>query len=102
MRGKGLLSVPKEDIPCVWDYMVNIRADEGTSQSSKRSSGPIERSYTADQLRRMVDELKVLQNLYPDQLGDILERYLRKLYGRQESIDTTLETVWVHTAAKIV
>jgi len=85
MRGKEL-SVPKEDIPCVWDYMVNIRADEGTSKSSKRLSGPIERSYTADQLRQMIVELKVLQNLYPRQLGEILERYLRTLYESQEPI----------------
>jgi len=92
MRGEELAS-PEEDVPCVWDYTVNTRADEGTRISSKRSGGPKERPYSANQLKRMIDELKALKELYPSQLGQILDGYLRTLYRSQESTSATLETV---------
>jgi len=92
MRGDELAN-PEEDVPCVWDYIVNARADEGTRKSSKRSGGPMERPYSADQLKRMIDELKALKELYPGQLGQILDGYMRTLYRSQELIPDTLETV---------
>jgi len=92
MRGDELAS-PEEDVPCVWDYIVNSRADEATRKGSKRSGGPMERPYSTDQLNRMIDELKALKNLYPAQLGQILEGYMRTLYRSQESMSTTFETV---------
>jgi len=92
MRGNDLAG-PEEDVPCVWDYTVNTRADEGTRKSSKRSDGPSERPYSDDQLKRMIDELKALKDLYPDQLGEITQGYLRTLYRSQKVIRSTLETI---------
>jgi len=85
MRG-GDLAGPEEDIVCVWDYIVNQRTDEATRRSSKRSDGPTERPYTTDQLNRIIDELKMLKDLYPGQLGPIVDEYLRTVYRNQESI----------------
>ena len=92
MRGDDLAG-PEEDIVCVWDYIVNTRADEGTRKASKRSGVPMVRPYSALQLARMVYELKSLKDSYPGQLGPIIEGYLRTLYRSQEPIPNTLDTL---------
>jgi len=87
MRGDGLAS-PEEDIVCLWDYIVNTRADENTRRSSKRQGDPSLRPYTEEQLNTMLNELKTLKNLYPGEFTSVIEEYLSTIYRSQESMKT--------------
>lgn len=74
--GSSQLAHPIEDISCVWDMVLNERIYKGTRMPSKRQGGPTIFPYKKIQKQKVYDELNALRELYPGQLGPILDRYL--------------------------
>jgi hypothetical protein len=68
----------KEDIPCVWDYVVNNRGDTSVNGKTPQSlrKGPKVFPYTDEQIDTMVHYLGSLGKIYPEQLGPMMDQYV--------------------------
>jgi len=76
ISGKELAQVPG-DIPCVWDYIVNNRGDTSVNGKLPQSlrKGPKKYPFTDEQIDTVVHYLESLGQLYPEELGEIMEEY---------------------------
>ena len=83
--GQPLAQQP-EDVPCVWDYIVNSRGDmstTGKTPQSKRSGGPKYFPYTDEQMDTMIHYLSSLSKLYPVELGAMMDGYVVDVIARK-------------------
>ena len=67
-----------EDIPCVWDYVVNSRGDTsmmGKTPQSLRKGAKVF-PYTDEQIDTLVHYLGSLGQIYPEELGPMMDRYV--------------------------
>ena len=72
--GFPLIQEP-EDIPCIWDYVVNSRGDE---IQSHRSGGPKFYPYTDEQIDRIVAELSAIGKNYTE-MANTMNAYIAEL-----------------------
>lgn len=67
-----------EDIPCVWDFIVNSRGDTSVNGKTPQSlrNGPKVFPYTDEQIDTLVHYLSSLQKIYPEELGPMMDGYV--------------------------
>ena len=85
--GKKLAQSP-DDIPCVWDFIVNSRGDTSTNGKTPQSHrvGPKVYPFTDEQIDTIVHYLESLAKLYPDELGSLMEGYINDAFTLKEKL----------------
>ena len=76
--GIPLIQEP-EDIPCMWDYVVNSRGGE---MQSHRTGGPKLYPYTDEQIDMIVSELSAIGKNYPE-MANIMNDYITEVLELQ-------------------
>ena len=76
--GIPLIQEP-EDIPCMWDYVVNSRGGE---MQSHRAGGPNLYPYTDEQIDMIVSELSAIGKNYPE-MANIMNDYITEVLELQ-------------------
>jgi hypothetical protein len=82
------LAQSQDDIPCVWDFIVNSRGDTSTNGKTPQShrSGPKVYPFTDEQIETIVHYLESLAKLYPDELGSLMEGYINDAFTLKEKL----------------
>ena len=75
----------KDQIACIWDFIVMKREDQGTDKGSMRQGGPKVWPYTSGQFQYMKDQLEQLKLEFPGPLGMLMESYIFKIHEAQTS-----------------
>jgi len=81
------LAQSQDDIPCVWDYIINSRGDTSTNGKTPQShrSGPKVYPFTDEQIDTIIHYLESLAQLYPVELGSVMEGYVNDALALKET-----------------
>lgn len=71
-----------EDIPCLWDNVVNSRTIENTSH---RKGGPKRYPYTDEQIDEFVSEFNSIVKVHPE-MDDIMDQYITDVLALQAEL----------------
>eukprot|EP00558_Chaetoceros_sp_UNC1202_P002303 CAMPEP_0197234784 /NCGR_PEP_ID=MMETSP1429-20130617/2440_1 /TAXON_ID=49237 /ORGANISM="Chaetoceros sp., Strain UNC1202" /LENGTH=544 /DNA_ID=CAMNT_0042693271 /DNA_START=258 /DNA_END=1892 /DNA_ORIENTATION=+ len=86
--GQPLAQQP-QDIPCVWDFVVEGKSVGAKQPASHRSGGPKHWPYTDQQLETLLSYFSSLKRLYPVELGPIMDSYVVNVIAQKVALQST-------------
>lgn len=78
-KGQIQMRTDRENLDCIWEYIVVKREDQGTKKGSMREGGPDVWPYTNEQSQQMKGALETLKLEFPGQLGLLMELYIYQI-----------------------